>query len=112
MGFERRLPREIFVEDVDVAADESQILHAEDILQDIVIENDGDDQYAKLLEYISSSQFKSLVTNRNYKQLITRFLNGNPTKIRVIARPLKTKHCERRSIDITKSLHLIGREQS
>ncbi|MDR0695851.1 MAG: hypothetical protein LBF56_03765 [Holosporales bacterium] len=111
MGFENQLPRDIFVENINITADEPHHLHSEDILQDIVIQNDGDEQYAKLLEYISSMKFRDIVTKSNYKQLITRFLNENSTKIRVIAKPLKTKHCDKKLINIAEPLHFLGKEQ-
>jgi hypothetical protein len=108
IGLESKLSRWASVENVTIEAAERKALELEDVLQDVVVQNDGDEQYSKLLAYISSMKAGKLITKDNYKQLITRFLNENPTKIHVIAKPLKTEHCERRSINIGQPLYFLG----
>ncbi|MDR3223997.1 MAG: hypothetical protein LBT03_00185 [Holosporales bacterium] len=79
-----------------------------DIVQDIAIQNEGDVQYEKLLDYISKMKRLNKVTKDNYRKFITNFLNENPTKIQIILKPLKTKHCEMKSIDIKDPIFLEG----
>lgn len=78
---------------------EDLIIHAEDIIEDIVVRNDADQQYEKLIAYISSIKKDKKISLTNYKSLITKFLNDNQTEIQIITKPLKTEHCENRNLD-------------
>lgn len=75
------------------------IIYAEDIIEDIVVKNDATQQYEKLLEYISSLKKGNKISSKNYKSLISKFLNENQTEIQIITKPLKTQHCENKNID-------------
>jgi hypothetical protein len=112
MGFEMQLPDAISVENAEIGTEEQKSLGAEDIIQDIVVHNDGDEQYSKLLAYISSAKASDLITKTNYKQLITRFLSENSTKIHIVAKPLKTEHCEKKFVNIMQPLYFCGRSKA
>ncbi|MDR2458774.1 MAG: hypothetical protein LBD43_01615 [Holosporales bacterium] len=70
----------------------------EDVIRDIVVQNESDTQYEKLLSYIAEQRRLNRITSRNYRRLISNFLNENQTKIQIALKPLKTQHCEKRTI--------------
>jgi hypothetical protein len=72
---------------------------AGDVIYDINIQNDADSQYRKLVAYISEQKAAGKINKSNYTRLIRSFLNEAQTKINVIAKPLKTAHCEKFSIN-------------
>ncbi|MDR0744479.1 MAG: hypothetical protein LBE97_00785 [Holosporales bacterium] len=71
---------------------------ARDIIYDINIQNDADTQYRKLISFIHAQKMENKINKSNYKQLIRSFLHEIQTVIKVIAKPLKTTHCEKSSI--------------
>ncbi|MDR2666505.1 MAG: hypothetical protein LBB34_00075 [Holosporales bacterium] len=106
-GFEIDLPNNNFVDIVVLDAEEA--IHHEDVIQDIVVQNDSEAQYEKLLEHISNLKKSNKITKGNYKHLITNFLNDNQTKIQIIAKPLKTEHCETKYIELSEPIYFLGR---
>lgn len=78
---------------------EDPVIYAEDIIEDIIVRNDANQQYEKLLTYISSLKKENKLNLNNYKLLISKFLNENQTEIQIITKPLKTQHCETRNLD-------------
>lgn len=65
-----------------------------DIIESITVENEGDTQIRKLEDFIRTEKLSGTMTENNYKKLILSFLKENQTKIKIIAKPLKIKHCE------------------
>ena len=71
-----------------------------DVLQDIVVQNEADIQFQKLMKYIEDLKLHKKINKTNYKNLISEFFQENQTKISIVAKPLKTKHCERKIINV------------
>ncbi|MDR1476486.1 MAG: hypothetical protein LBI20_04230 [Holosporales bacterium] len=75
-----------------------------DVLQDIRIQNDAEMQFRKLMAYIEDLKRIGKINKCNYKSLISSFLSENQTTITIIAKPLKTKHHEKRFIEVEEPL--------
>ncbi|MDR1234006.1 MAG: hypothetical protein LBJ92_02585 [Holosporales bacterium] len=80
---------------------------ASDILHDIVVQNEAESQFTKLKGYIDDLKRTNKINKDNYKKLILNFLSENQTKIMIIVKPLKTKHCEKRLIEIQEPLQFF-----
>jgi hypothetical protein len=102
-GFEIPPPLASSLSPIEIQDSVTRPLRPEDVIQDIAIQNEGDVQYEKLLDYISGKKRSDQITKDNYRKLITNFLNDNQTKIQIILKPLKTQHCEERVINYTHS---------
>ncbi len=98
-AFSENLPKKNFIENIELPAEEKVDLHAEDIISDITIQNESEKQYEKLLDFISEQKRNKKINKDNYRSLISKFLNENQTKIQIIAKPLKTEHCEKKFIN-------------
>ncbi|MDR1390999.1 MAG: hypothetical protein LBI95_01340 [Holosporales bacterium] len=101
-AFGFNFPNNKFIEPIKLPKEQKKEPYAEDIIQDISVQNDADGQYEKLLKYISSLKQKKEITFSNYKSLITKFLNENQTKLQITAKPLKTEHCKKKFINAGK----------
>ncbi|MDR1332796.1 MAG: hypothetical protein LBJ69_00060 [Holosporales bacterium] len=99
-GFEHGLTSEGALNAIHLEMEENADSSTESIIQDIVVQNEGDVQYEKLLKYISEQKRLNKITKENYKRLISSFLNENQTKIQIILHPLKTQHCEKNVISM------------
>jgi hypothetical protein len=106
-GFETTLPNNNFIEKIVLNAEAPN--HHEDVIQDIVVQNDSEAQYEKLLDYISSLKKSNQITKDNYKHIITKFLNDNQTKIQIVVKPLKTEHCETRFVKLREPMYFLKR---
>ncbi len=92
-GFSERLPNiDTTKNKVYFTNDPVQEFDENEVIQDIIVENEADTQYSKLKEYIAN--IPNSIDMKNYRSLISKFLNNNPTKISIITKPLKTKSCE------------------
>jgi hypothetical protein len=80
----------------------------EDVIHDISIQNDGSRQYEKLVNYIAEQMVNKKINLSNYKSLISKFLNKNQTKIRIVTKPLKTEHRKKININIGKPVEFCG----
>ncbi|MBR1480269.1 MAG: hypothetical protein IJ599_05300, partial [Alphaproteobacteria bacterium] len=69
-----------------------------DVIRDIVVQNEADTQYEKLLKFISEQKANKTINKSNYKALISKFLHENQTRIQIVTIPLKTEHCEQKII--------------
>lgn len=98
-AFCANLAKTNFIDNLDLPKEKAPELHAKDIITDIAIQNEAGRQYEKLLDFISEQKRKGAIHKDNYRSLITKFLNENQTKIQIIAKPLKTEHCEKKFID-------------
>jgi hypothetical protein len=98
-GFDVPLPPTSSPKPIEIESLAPQSLRIEDVVQDITVQNEGDVQYEKLLGYLSEMKRSGKITKDNYKKLISGFLNENQTKIQIILKPLKTRHCESKVIN-------------
>lgn len=73
-------------------------LAPDDIIHDIVIQNEAEDQFKRLANYISELKMLGQIKKNNYRKLILNFLNENQTKINIIAKPIKIQHCEKKVV--------------
>ncbi|MDR2074825.1 MAG: hypothetical protein LBP31_01230 [Holosporales bacterium] len=71
----------------------------DNIIHNIVVTNDGFSQTEKLMAFMKTTSFNK----NNYKQVINKFLSENKTTITIVTKPIKTKYCEERIIDVGKS---------
>ncbi|MBQ8651609.1 MAG: hypothetical protein IJ481_03750 [Alphaproteobacteria bacterium] len=71
-----------------------------DIIQDIIVKNDGDTQYDNLIKYIANLNNSEKINSQNCRQLISNFLNDNQTEIQIVMKPLKTTYCEHKAINL------------
>lgn len=88
-----------YISEIVIPDAKPKILTPEDIVEDIVVSNEADVQYEKLLKFIAKLKLENKINKNNYKLLINNFLNENQTKIQIVVRPLKTEHCEKKFIE-------------
>ena len=98
-AFSAEIPANQSMQEIVLPKEETTILTPEDIVEDILVSNEADVQYEKLLNFISKLKAENKINKNNYKGLINGFLNENQTKIQIITRPLKTEHCEKRVVE-------------
>jgi hypothetical protein len=103
-GFNRTLPQLKFLHPPPFDPPKCLEFGPEDVIHDISIQNDGLRQYDKLIKYISEQRSSGKINASNYKTLISKFLNKNQTKIRIVTKPLKTEHRRKININIEKSV--------
>ena len=87
------------IPDIVIPKEKTKVLTPEDVVEDILVSNEADVQYEKLLNFISKLKTKNEINKNNYKSLINGFLNENQTKIQIVTRPLKTEHCEKKVVE-------------
>ncbi|MDR1609376.1 MAG: hypothetical protein LBR78_00775 [Holosporales bacterium] len=107
-GFENTLASDIPIHPVCLDDVEVVSPRIDDVIHDIVVQNESDTQYEKLVGYISEQRRLNRITSGNYRRLISNFLTENQTRIQIILKPLKTQHCEKRTIaldPVQMSLH-------
>lgn len=80
---------------------------ASDILHDIVIQNEAEVQFTKLRAHIDELIRSNKINKDNYRSLINTFLGENQTKIMIVVKPLKTKHCEKRVKEISEPIQFF-----
>ena len=97
--FSSKAPANHSIPAIVVSKEETKILTPEDIVEDILVSNEADTQYEKLLNFISKLKAENKINKNNYKALINSFLNENQTKIQIVTRPLKTEHCEKKVVE-------------
>ena len=98
-AFSAEIPANQSMQEIVLPKEETTILTPEDIVEDILVSNEADVQYEKLLNFISKLKAENKINKNNYKGLINGFLNEHQTKIQIITRPLKTEHCEKRVVE-------------
>lgn len=98
-AFSTEIPENQSIPEIAIPKEKTKILTPENIVEDILVSNEADIQYKKLLNFISTLKAKNEINKNNYKSLINGFLNENQTKIQIITRPLKTEHCEKKVVE-------------
>ena len=98
-AFSKELPTGEYIQNIALPEEKTKVLTPEDVIEDILVNNEADAQYEKLLKFISMQKSENKINKNNYKSLINKFLNENQTKIQIITKPLKTEHCETKIIE-------------
>ncbi|MDR1289110.1 MAG: hypothetical protein LBJ77_01820 [Holosporales bacterium] len=98
---EKMKERILLLQPPEIPRNEDAGFGVADILHDIAIQNDAETQFSKLMAYIADLKRDNKINKRNYKSLISSFLNENQTKITIITKPLKTQHHEKKLIEIS-----------
>ena len=98
-AFSSKFPANLSMSEIVIPQEKAKILTPEDIVEDILVSNEADTQYEKLLNFISKLKIENKINKNNYKSLINSFLHENQTKIQIVTRPLKTEHCEKKVIE-------------